>query len=192
MFYVRLQPGSLFKLLRIPMPMLTDQHVDATAILGNEINELYEQIGSCLSYDAMIGILDSYFLRKLYSFKTERQPLDHIGITILQNPQVFSLEKAAQAACLSYRQFEKRFEQLIGVTPKYYARICRFYQAFELKDNNPELDWLSVAIRTGYNDYQHLVKDFKEFAGTTPKVLMQQSLDSPSSMFPSTREFKGV
>ena len=29
MLYVRLQPGSLFKLFHIPMTMLTDQHIDA-------------------------------------------------------------------------------------------------------------------------------------------------------------------
>jgi AraC-like DNA-binding protein len=192
MIYVRFQPGSLFKLLRIPMSMLTDQHIDATAILGKEINELYEQLGSCLTYDAMITILDNYFLKKLSCFKTKKQPVDDMGRMILQNPREFNLEKAAKEACLSYRQFEKRFEQLVGVTPKYYARICRFYEAFELKENNPELDWLSVAIRIGYSDYQHLVKDFKEFAGTTPNVLMQQSLDSPSNMFASTSGFKGV
>lgn len=192
MFYVRLQPGSLFKLLGIPMSMLIDQHIDATAILGKEIDELYERLGSCLAYDAMIRIMDNYFLKKLSCSKTKRQPIDHIGRMILQNPQEFNLEKAAKEACLSYRQFEKRFEQLVGVTPKYYSRICRFYEAFALKENSPDLDWLSVAVRTGYNDYQHLVKDFKEFAGTTPNILMQQSLDSPSSMFASTSGFKGI
>ncbi len=70
--------------------------------------------------------------------------------------------------------------------------ISRFYQAFVLKESNPTLDWLSVAVRTGYNDYQHLVKDFKEFSGSTPNVLMQQSLNSPSNMFPSTSDFRGV
>jgi transcriptional regulator GlxA family with amidase domain len=93
---------------------------------------------------------------------------------------------------LSYRQFEKRFEQLVGVTPKYFARISRFYQAFVLKENNPTLDWLSVAVRTGYNDYQHLAKDFKEFAGTTPTILIKESLESPSRAFPSSSSFRGV
>jgi AraC-like DNA-binding protein len=192
MFYVRLQPGSLFKLFGIPMSMLIDQHIDATATVGKEIGELYEQLEACLTYNAMIRLVDTYFLKKLRCFKARREPVDHIGTMILQNPQEFNLEKAAKEACLSYRQFEKRFEQLVGVTPKYYSRICRFYEAFELKENNPKLDWLSVAIKVGYNDYQHLVKDFKEFAGTTPNVLIQQSLNSPSSMFASTSEFKGV
>lgn len=192
MFYIRFQPGSLFKLFSIPMSIFTDQQLDATAILGREIIELYEQLGSCFTYEAMIGIVENYFLKKITCLKNNSQPVDNIGKIILRNPQAFNLEKTAKEACLSYRQFEKRFEQLVGITPKYYARISRFYQAFLLKEDNPTLDWLSIAIRTGYNDYQHLVKDFKEFSGSTPNVLMQQSVNSPSNAFSSTNDFRGV
>ncbi len=192
MVYVRLQPGSLFKLLHIPMTILNDQHIDATAILGNEIREVHEQLSYCKAYDEMINLMNNYFVKKLNCLKNEDHPLDNMGRIILQDPQGFNLKKAANEACLSYRPFEKRFERLTGVTPKYYARICRFYQAFELKEHNPSLDWLSVAVRTGYNDYQHLVKDFKEFAGTTPNVLIQESLNSPTRMFASSSEFRGV
>ena len=191
MLYIRFQPGSLFRLLHIPMTMLTDQHIDATTILGKEIIELYEQLGLCNTHEAMINILSNYFLKKQSHLKNNSQPVDCIGRMILQDPQGFNLEKTANEACLSYKQFEKRFEQLIGITPKYYARICRFYQAFELKEYNPELDWLSVAIKTGYYDYQHLVKDFKEFAATTPNVLITESSNGPSRMLPSS-EFRGV
>lgn len=192
MFYIRFQPGSLFKLFRVPMQKLKDQQIDATAILGREITELYEQLGSCITYHAMISIVEKYFLKKISSLKNNSQPVDDIAKIILQKPQVFNLEKTAKEACLSHRQFEKRFEQLVGITPKYFARISRFYEAFVLKESNPALDWLSVAVQTGYNDYQHLVKDFKEFSGATPNVFMQQSLNNPSNFFSSTNDFRGV
>ena len=192
MFYIRFQPGSLFKLFRVPMSRLKDQQIDATAIIGREITEVYEQLGSCLTYNAMISIVEKYFLKKVTRLKNDIQPVDSIAKIILQNPQAFNLERTAKEACLSYRQFEKRFEQLVGIMPKHFARISRFYQAFVLKESNPTLDWLSVAVRTGYTDYQHLVKDFKEFSGSTPNILMQQSLNSPSNVFPSTNDFRGV
>lgn len=192
MFYVRLQPGSLFKLFRIPMQKLKDQQIDATAVLGREITELYEQLSSCITYQAMTSVVEKYFLKKIIGLKNNSQPVDDIGRIILQNPQAFNLEKTAKKACLSYRQFEKRFEQSVGITPKYFARISRFYEAFLLRENNPSLDWLSIAVETGYNDYQHLVKDFKEFSGTTPNIFMQQSGNNPSNFFSSTNDFRGV
>ena len=48
----------------------------------------------------------------------------------------------------------------------------RFDQAFRLKERQPNLDWLAVAVQCGYYDYRHLVRDFKEFAGATPPQLL--------------------
>ncbi len=89
-------------------------------------------------------------------------------------------------------KFEKRFERQVGITPKYFARICRFYQAYELKDTRQDLDWLSIAVQTGYTDYQHLVKDFKRFAGVTPNRLIQESNHNPERQLKLNAEFVGL
>ena len=98
---------------------------------------------------------------------------------MVQNPAGYSVEKLADYACLSISQFERRFIQQMGITPKLYNRINRFYSAFLLKSLRPNLDWLSIAIQTGYNDYQHLVKDFKQFSGTTPNSLLAAENKAP-------------
>jgi hypothetical protein len=54
------------------------------------------------------------------------------------------------------------------------------------------MDWLSVAIRIGYNDYQHLVKDFKQFSNRTPNMLLRECLNNPERGFNFAAEFKGV
>jgi AraC-like DNA-binding protein len=191
MLYVRFQPGTLFKLLKIPMTLLLDQSIDASCILGSEINGVYEQMGECTSFDAMLQIVNNYFIKKFNQLKNDSRPVDVTGKHILQNPQAFNLEKTAKDACLSNRQFEKRFEQLTGVTPKYFARICRFYEAYVLKESHLELDWLSIAVQSGYHDYQHLVKDFKTFAGTTPNILIDQCLNSPTQRLANSAGFYG-
>jgi AraC-like DNA-binding protein len=192
MIHTRFQPGGLFKLLKIPMTELVNQNFDAELVLGIEIKEVQEQLSEAESYDAMIMILNNYFQKKVEQLKKQSQPIDKIGQLILENPQNFNLEKIAKEACLSHRQFEIRFAQQVGITPKYYARICRFYQAYELKEYKPKLDWLSVAVHTGYNDYQHLVKDFKQFSGTTPNALIQESLNNPERRFNVSDQFRGV
>ncbi len=192
MIHTRFQPGGLFKLLKIPMTELLHQNFDAELILGHEIKEVQEKLSEAENYDAMIFVLNNYFEKKVKQIKDQSQPIDRIGQMILETPQKFNLDKTAKEACLSHRQFEKRFTKIIGITPKYYARICRFYQAYELKEYYPNLDWLSVAIQTGYNDYQHLVKDFKQFSGTTPNALIQESLNNPERRFNVSDGFRGV
>jgi hypothetical protein len=110
MFHIRFQPGGLFKLLGIPMDELVHQNIDAVLILGREVKEVQEQLEESKCYDAMLRILNNYFLKKIRQLKESNRPIDKIGQMILVNPQSFNLEKTAREACLSHRQFEKRLE----------------------------------------------------------------------------------
>jgi len=190
--HVRFHPGALFQLLRIPMHELVHKNIDAELIFGPEMKEVHDQLANAPDYEAIPMILDAFFLKKINRLKYPMHPIDKIGQLIVANPQGFNLVKMANEACLSICQFEKRFVQKIGITPKYYARICRFYQAYELKEFQLELDWLSIALQTGYSDYQHLVKDFKQFAGTAPNSLIQASNQNPERRLNIATNFRGV
>jgi AraC-like DNA-binding protein len=192
MIKVYFKPGGLHKLLGIPMFELLHQYIEGRAILGKEISEVENRLDNAITYDELSQILDNYFSNKVRQIKFDLRPVDKIGTMILANPQGFNLSKTANEACLSVRQFERRFEEQIGVTPKYYARICRFYEAYVLKEKFPELDWLSIAIRTGYSDYQHLVKDFKQFAGESPNALIQKSNLNPERILGLNPDFVGI
>jgi transcriptional regulator GlxA family with amidase domain len=88
----------------------------------------------------------------------------------------------AHEACLSVSQLERRFVQQLGVGPKLYTRIGRFSRAHALKQARPELDWLHVAVACGYYDYQHLVKDFRQFAHATPPALLLAQAQAPDRL----------
>jgi transcriptional regulator GlxA family with amidase domain len=101
------------------------------------------------------------------------QPLDRLLSVLLPSGRLgASLDHLAAEACLSPRQFERNFVARVGLSPKLFARIARFDQAFRLKEKLPDLDWLAVAVQCGYYDYRHLVRDFREFAGVTPPQLL--------------------
>ncbi len=190
--HIRFHAGGLFRLLKIPMQELLHTSIDAELIFGKEITSLTNQLANTNAYAAIPTVLDAWLYKKINRLKNTEQPVDRIGRLIAANPQDFNLVKAAREACLSIRQFEKRFTQQIGITPKYFARICRFYQAYGLKEAKPGLDWLSIAVQTGYNDYQHLVKDFKQFAGVTPNVLISEAAQNPERILNIAPEFTGV
>ncbi len=108
--------------------------------------------------------------------------MDKIGELILEHSHPFNLDYIASQACLSPSQFERRFVQQVGVTPKFFARMCRFHKAFKIKKNSPEINWLDIAWQTGYTDYQHLVKDCKQFSNTKPNFLLQEENQSPAQV----------
>jgi AraC-like DNA-binding protein len=173
MFDVRFQPGALYKLIRIPMTELVQKNLDAELILGREVRDLNDHLANISDYKDMVDAMESYLWKKINKLKEDDHPFEKIGRIIQDNPLPFSLEDIARESCLSPSQFERKFQLQNGISPKFFSRICRFYRAFELKTLHPRLDWLSIAVRTGYTDYQHLVKDFIQFSGNTPKSLIR-------------------
>jgi AraC-like DNA-binding protein len=182
MIDVMFQPGAFYKLLGIPMTEFLNKHVDAELLFGQEIRDVNEQLANTSCYETMFSIIEKFLLEKIKKVKDNLHPIDKIGQFILDNPISFNLDSIAKQACLSHRQFERRFVQQVGITPRLYQRMGRFRKAFELKLRYRELSWLDIAWQTGYADYQHLVKDCRQFSGNTPTQLIQEQNHSPSEM----------
>jgi AraC-like DNA-binding protein len=189
MFNVQLQPGALFKLLRIPMTELINKNLDAELLLGQEIRDINDQLANTFTYDGIFHIVEGFLIKKIQNVKENFHPVDKIGQMILENPFDFNLDYLANQACLSPSQLERRFMQQVGVTPKFFTRMCRFQEAFKLKKRFPNLSWLDIAWQTSYTDYQHLVKDCKQFTSTTPNLLMQEEDQSPAQMLGINLEY---
>lgn len=179
---VGFRPGALAKLVRMPLTEFVDERVDAEAILSNEIHQVQEQMTNATTYAELVQIAEDYLWQRIQKVKMDVHPIDSVAQLVFEGPNRLSIDKMAHMACLSISQFERRFIHMTGVTPKFFARITRFHTAYQLKDRNPTIDWLSVALQTGYYDYQHLVKDFKQFANDTPASLLEAQAHSPERL----------
>jgi AraC-like DNA-binding protein len=201
-----LHPGALFRLTGIPSYELTNKFIDAEAIWGKDIRETYEQMANTEDVDKSILIAEAFLERIIRKSKRDSHGIDRISQLILgqdnnaiskdyfanqssRNLQAyhaksqFSMDYLANQACLSPRQFHRKFIERMGVNPKVFDRIVRFEKAYRMKNACPELDWLTVALHTGYYDYQHLVKDYKDFTKLTPAAFYETDTKAPERFF---------
>jgi len=74
---------------------------------------------------------------------------------------------AAREAC-SLRQLERRFQQVIGLSPRSLGRLVRFARAADRLDAEPKSHLVALALDQGYADQAHLTREFRLFAGMTP------------------------
>ena len=166
MFKVLLQPSGFFRLFGIPMTLFVGSHEEINLVLGNEIKEIRERIENAATFEQMVDITEAFLLRKIAAYKVEKHAID----AVLEQSDFYhySLDELSRDACLSSRQFERKFVERTGVSPKFYSRIARFNQAMKLKQKAPRLSWMHIAYDCGYFDHNHLLRDFKQFTGAVP------------------------
>jgi AraC-like DNA-binding protein len=173
------KPGALHRLTGISFQQVTNNHIDLEAILPMETQLVNERLNSCNDYNEMIAIIEAYLLKMAKNIKIESRPSDQVIMLLANKRQKYSLDWLAREACLSSRQLERKFYEYLGVCPKTFARIVRFDQSYNMRLKYPKDDWLSIAVACGYHDYQHMVRDYKEFANATPNMLFDEEHKAP-------------
>lgn len=181
------QPGALYRLTGIPLFELNDKYLDADCIFAKDIQFVNEQFHHAKTYVDMVTIANQFVTRLVKKVVKDSHPLDTVCQLMLRQDASISLDLLAKKSCLSIKQFERNFKDRTGVTPKLFSRLIRFDNAFRTKNAHPDLDWLSVAIDCNYYDYQHLVRDYKDFTGLSPKAFHQ--LDSPEGLLGMEEQF---
>lgn len=180
---VSFQPGVLFRLTGVPQHLLTDEYVDAEILLTKEIKYVNESLNDCHSYRQMIEVVESFLLMLIKRIGDQIHSVDRTARFILQHPTSLPIVSLAKEACLSLRQFERRFKDHLGICPSQFSRISKFDKTVKLKNAQPSKDWLSIALECGYYDYQHLVRDYKEFTGLTPTSFFELDINAPERIF---------
>lgn len=94
---------------------------------------------------------------------------DRIAVAIrdvIHNKQYRTVAQLADAYNLSARQFDRKFKESAGFSPKTYMRLIRLQDA--LKQYNANKTLTQIALECGYYDQSHFIHDVKEFTGYHP------------------------
>jgi AraC-like DNA-binding protein len=84
-----------------------------------------------------------------------------------------SMEAMARLAGLSSTHFNRRFRQLLRMTPMQYLRTVRTQAARNLLTTTSR-SLAEIAVEVGYTDQSHLTKRFREVTGMTPAAYRRQ------------------
>lgn len=182
-FQVVFSPGGLYRLTGIPSRQLNNCYIDAETIFAKDIKEVNDKLNDTTNFKEMVVVVESFLLKQINKGVKGFHRLDQVSNLILKTDKILNVEWLAKESCLSLRQYERKFIERMGVSPRYFSKVVRFENAFRMKNKEPNLDWLSIAIRCGYYDYQHLTKDYKGFTNQTPTHFHLLDYASPERKF---------
>lgn len=165
---VVLRPGALPALFDIASNEFKNQIVALESIAVSGISKLRGRLIEATSPEEKFSLLETFLLGQLdRSFQPN--PAIIYSIDQLKNRNgSLPVAEIRDKVGYSHRRFSELFKQLVGISPKQYARICRFQHTLGKIRAIKVPDWSTVAINSGYYDQPHFIHEFKSFSGLSP------------------------
>lgn len=173
---VQFKSNGFFAIFGMPQRIVSNNIIPIDDILGrSDYGLITEQLESANGTSEMAMYLDRYFSKKLSSQKHKHYTgvIASTSDSIFKNKGLVSVDSLAYDANMSLRNFERRFIDEVGMTPKLYIRITRFFNAVENKMMYPQKNWTAITHESGYFDQAHFIKECREFSSRTPEELFQ-------------------
>lgn len=181
---VSFQPHALRSVFGINANELTSTGIDLTSVQTKKDRHFSEQLIYGETIEGKIKILSDYLIHQHQNNKTPADELvEYATAQILGSKGCIPLKELQQKLQLSERSLERKFNQVIGISPKLFSRISRFQESlYQLRAG--KYDKLSdVAYENEYFDQSYFIRVFKEFTGFSPlqfKKNMQKNVQEGS------------
>lgn len=187
---VRFKPGAagLFLSPRLPLHELADQRTDLDLLWGrSDAERLADSLWTRELDDRQrLALVEHSLLARLQGPRAAATaqarhatvpgvaPLIAAALdAIARSGGDLPIERLADGLGVSRQHLAAQFRAKVGLTPKVYARICRFRRATGSLAQSATPDWSQLALDCGYFDQSHLIHDFQEFSGSAPASFLR-------------------
>jgi AraC-like DNA-binding protein len=170
---VRFRPDGASRLFGFPLYELTDTAVSLADISQNLFRGL-DRLREASSLTEQLTILEQVLLATIG--ENPDRLISKATRDFEQANGLVGVGEMAKSLGVSFRHFERRFRNVVGISPKLFCRLQRFQKVFrDFEASNA--NWVDAAIACGYYDQAHLIRDFRQFSGTTPTALLTEEFD---------------
>ncbi|MGI0465594.1 DUF6597 domain-containing transcriptional factor [Serratia marcescens] len=176
-------PYGFFSFVSAPIKSLRDKETSIYELFEHsEARQLEESIIKASSTSERIEILETFLFSRISDHLTIEHILKATVEILFSNNGSISINEITNSDHSKKRQLERRFMDIIGVSPKQLSRVVRLQTALKLLINLEE-SLTHIAYESNYYDQSHFIKDFKEFTGVRPSDFWGEKSMALSSLF---------
>jgi AraC-like DNA-binding protein len=174
---VALHPLGARALLTLPAGELAGLDVHGEEVLGPDCHQLREQL-SGLGWPARFDLLDRFFTARLADVAGRLALPSGIAHACRSLARGNRVADVAREVGWSTRHLSTLVRRETGLSPRDLIRVARFDRARRALQHDPRRRIADVAAEVGCYDASHLVRDFHEFAGSSPGSWLDEEFRS--------------
>jgi AraC-like DNA-binding protein len=180
-------PHALKPVFGIDAHELTGTCVDLGLVQHKKERPLQEKLLMAATVEEQVKLISASLTSSIQHTNDEQDAVIKFAVTqILQGKGDISFTRLQQQLQLTERTLERRFKRSIGISAKFFSRICRFQESLsQLRESNYQ-KLSDIAYENGYSDQSHFIRTFKEFAGVSPFDYKKQ-LSEVAENFPQIK-----
>jgi AraC-like DNA-binding protein len=165
---VRFRPDGAAGLLKIPQACLAGLTMPVQDV-SPSLHASLAEVGSETNCPGLaVALILQRLVPRLATFRSDRRIRYVVG-QIASRRGIVSVDHLARQIGMSRRNLERRFNVVVGMSPKRLARIARFQYAVSMLEQVDERQrGIRTAAECGYADQAHFIRDFRELAGCAP------------------------
>jgi len=166
-FGAYIYPFAVPYFFKVPSDETTNEMLDLDIFLGNaEGKELEERIMIAPDNSKRAEILTAYLEGKLNNRLLSHNNIIAAVKHVIHAKCPGTVTQLADKFNLSVRQFDRKFKEYAGFSPKTYLRLVRLHNATQQYGTDKPLT--QIALECGYYDQSHFIHDVKAFTGYHP------------------------
>ncbi|MGH3042013.1 MAG: helix-turn-helix domain-containing protein, partial [Gaiellaceae bacterium] len=173
---IDMRPVGAHLLFGIPMHELAHRVVTLEELFGSAGALLREAVADAPGWPGRFAVLDEFFLARLDHAASPVPSVTRALGRLRESGGAVPIGALAAEVGSSRRHLIARFREQVGVPPKLLARILRFERVVSLVDSRTAMGWGEIAQVCGYYDQSHLIRDFRQFAGSAPREFTRRRL----------------
>ncbi len=163
---IRFRTAAAASFLQVPLAEITDR-VEALADCDRRLAAALTTAAEGTSgADARVASLSAILVR---AWRASPDPLTSRAIHAFDQSRAPTVAQLAGNLGVSLRTLERRLAVATGLAPAPLRRVLRFRRAFAMLQQGANGSFGRIAAASGYYDQAHLIREFRRFAGLSPR-----------------------
>jgi AraC-like DNA-binding protein len=168
-------PDGFYPFFKIPVSEFKNQLLGAREVGIKLANSVRDPLKEAPDIASRINILENELALLLLSGKNSPEYFQQIFNALKQSDRSLQISKFCQRNDIGIRQLERMFNKYVGVSANTFGTLNRFHKSLNQLLYRDYSKLSDLAFDNGYFDQMHFIKEFKRFAGNTPKSFVHQN-----------------
>jgi AraC-like DNA-binding protein len=167
-FGIKFKAGGFFPFYGASVSDLMDRSLEPSRIFGDDASRFESDVFACESIDAMSTAAERLLLACRPPDDPDVARVSAMVASIATDRSLTSVEELAQRTGLTKRTLQRLFNQYVGIGPKWVINRYRLHEAVAQLQAGTPIVWTELALKLGYFDQAHFIRDFRKLVGRSP------------------------